>query len=272
MTGPPLESSLQFAHKTLEDDKRATDTSLSRSLKLAMKFATLATRALAATGLWSVGFASKSPLRGSRLGAAKEEATNGDRLVELANAITVLQDAGIDVADLEWGRKPQPEEQLIGSTISVGVAGIDVESLSGTELAFLEDALQFSFNQVNKGADVQVDMTRLFSQEPDGEVAAAASASAGGSSNLGRDSPTWRYYHGFGSMICRFCRPDRFLGASGVDSSSPLIVAWENKLEHVLQTSGFDAYAGVTDVDIHLGSGIVAAFAAAAEAAVAATA
>jgi hypothetical protein len=237
-----------------------------------MKFTTLAIQALATMGVWSVAGASKSPIRGSRLGAASDgAAAKEDRLVELANAITVLQDAGIDVADLGWGKKPQPEEQLIGSPLSVGVAGVDVEGLSGPELAFLEDALQFSFNQVNQGGDVQVTMVRLFSQEADGDALAAAKDKEGlsSSSNLGRRSPTWTFWHTSYNMRCRMCRDERFLGASVVESSSPLIVAWEDKLQHVLLTSGFDAFAGVTDVDIHIGSGIVAAFAAAAEAAAA---
>jgi hypothetical protein len=227
-------------------------------LKIVMKFTTLAIQALATMGVWSVAGASKSPILGPRLGAASDgAAAKEDRLVELANAITVLQDAGIDVADLGWGKKPQPEEQLIGSPLSVGVAGVDVEGLSGPELAFLEDALQF-----------------FFSQEADGDALAATkdgegSSSSSSSSNLGRRSPTWTFWHTSYNMRCRMCRDERFLGASVVESSSPLIVAWEDKLQHVLLTSGFDAFAGVTDVDIHIGSGIVAAFAAAAEAAAA---
>jgi hypothetical protein len=185
--------------------------------------------------------------------------------VELAHAIAVLQDAGINVADLGWGKKPEPEEQLIGSPLSVGVAGVDVEGLSGPELAFLEDALQFSFNQVNKGGDVPVTMVRLFSQEEvDGESATAADVAVAASS---RRNPHWTFWHTSYDMRCRMCRDERLLGASVVDGSSTLIAAWQDKLQHVLTTSGFAAFAGVTDVDIHVGSGVVAAFAAAAVAA-----
>jgi hypothetical protein len=229
-----------------------------------MKLATFATHALAATGLWSLALAAKTANK------KKDEA----RLVKLANAISVLRNAGMDVSDLGWGKKPEPEEQLFGSELSVGVAGVDLESLSGPELAFLENAVKFSFNQVNNGGDGQVMTVRIFSQENgsggDDASGNSTATTVSSASSLGRRSPTWTFWHTSYNMRCRMCRDERLLGAqSGVEGSSPLVEAWENKLEHVLQTSGFEAFAGVFDVDILVGSGEIPALAASTEAAVA---
>jgi hypothetical protein len=233
--------------------------SLKRLLKIAMNFAA---QALAATVLWSAAFASKTPIRGgSRLGASSDGAApTEDRLVELAHAITVLHYDGIDVADLGRWKKPEPEEQLIGSPLSVGVAGVDVEGLSGPELAFLEDA-QFSFHQVNKGGDVQVTM------EPGGSRRRRRRLRR--RCRHRRLVPPQPALDLLAHQLRHALPHERFVGASVVDDSSPLIVAREDKLQHVLATSGFDAFAGVTDADIHVGSGVVAAFAASSAAVVA---
>jgi hypothetical protein len=232
----------------------------SPSMKFAAGF-----RALLTLGICSLGCVSATSFRGSH--AIAEAEGKEDRLIELANAVAVLQEAGVDVSKLDWGKpKPEPEEQLLAGETLVSMEGVDPALLNDAAVSFLEDALQFAFNKANKGGDLEMRTARfVYDGDDDGNNTDAALSPYVKLSNsrsirylegMGwkgrpRGSRSWTYWSYNSDMSCRLCRDDRLLGSSNAGSSS-MIGDWEDNLKKILKSSRFEAFAGLKTVEIHL--------------------
>ena len=217
---------------------------------------------LAATTVFGASSgAAATKLRGSGSSSAEaaalaaETSGHANRLAELAHAIEVLQDAGVDFEKVDWGRKPTPERKLIGAGYLIRLKGVDIDSLTPEEKAFAEDAVAFAFNEANKDSDYTMRTSHLMSIEPapENDNGAEEDAALGG-----RKGTTYTYIGS--NWGCSMCRSDRFfLGAPTTTQNadgtlqynrSPIVEAWEDKLAKVLQTSRFESFQGVDDLSI----------------------
>jgi hypothetical protein len=216
-----------------------------------MKFAS-GFRALLTLGIWSLGSAA---LRGGSHAVADTEGKE-DRLIEIASAVAVLQEAGVDVSKLEWGKPAEPEEQLLAGGTLISMEGVDETLLTDAAIAFVEDALQFAFNKANKGGDLEMRTARFVYDGDDADGNATNAATLSYTPGMGwrgrpRGSRSWTYWPYTSDMRCRMCRDERLLGSSNAESSS-MVSDWEAKLEKILKSSRFEAFAGLKSLDIHL--------------------
>lgn len=186
---------------------------------------------------------------------AVQDSGHADRLAELAHAIEVLQDAGVDFEKVEWGRKATRERQLVGASYLIRLRGVDIDVLSPEEKAFAEDAVAFAFNEANKDSDYGMRTSHLMTIAPEPESNSGKDEALGG-----RKSSYYTLWRGNSNYGCTMCRSDRFfLGTTTTTQNadgtiqfnrSPIVQAWEDKLTKVLQTSRFDSFQGLQDLSI----------------------